>query len=46
MLQNRFNGILLINKDKDCTSHDVVDEVRQILNQRAIGHAGHSGSYG
>jgi len=35
-----FNGILLINKDKDCTSHQIVDEIRQILKQRAIGHAG------
>ena len=40
MLQNKFNGILLVNKNKDCTSHDVVDEVRQILNQKAVGHAG------
>lgn len=40
MIQNKFNGILLINKNKDCTSHDVVDEVRRILNQKAVGHAG------
>ena len=40
MLQNKFNGILLINKNKDCTSHDMVDEVRRILNQKAVGHAG------
>ena len=35
-----FNGILLINKDRDCTSHQIVDEVRRILKQRAVGHAG------
>ncbi len=40
MSPNTFSGILLINKDKDCTSHDIVDEVRKILNQRAVGHAG------
>ena len=40
MEKNKFNGILLINKDKNCTSHDIVDEVRQIFKQQAIGHAG------
>ena len=35
-----FNGILLINKDKDGTSHQFVNEIRRILNQRAVGHAG------
>ena len=40
-MQNQlFNGILLINKDKDCTSHQVVHEVRGILKQKAVGHAG------
>ena len=40
MEKNKFNGILLINKNKDCTSHDIVDEVRRILKQQAVGHAG------
>ncbi len=40
MFQNKFNGILLINKNKDCTSHQIVNEVRQILNQKEVGHAG------
>ena len=35
-----FNGVLLINKDKDCTSHQIVHEVRTILKQKSIGHAG------
>ena len=35
-----FNGVLLINKDTDCTSHQIVQEVRSILKQKAIGHAG------
>ncbi|MCY4321782.1 MAG: tRNA pseudouridine(55) synthase TruB [Bdellovibrionaceae bacterium] len=35
-----FNGLLLINKDRDCSSHQVVHEIRKILNQRSIGHAG------
>ena len=38
--QEPLNGILLINKDKICTSHQIVDEVRNILNQKAVGHAG------
>ena len=35
-----FSGILLINKETDSTSHQVVDEVRKILKQKSIGHAG------
>ena len=35
-----FNGVLLINKDKDCTSHQIVHAVRKILKQKSIGHAG------
>ncbi len=35
-----FDGALLINKVRGCTSHDVVDEARRILGQRAVGHAG------
>ena len=40
MSAKTFNGILLINKDKDCTSHHIVNEVRHILKQKAVGHAG------
>ncbi len=40
MSQKVFSGVLLINKDKDGTSHQIVDEVRKILKQRAVGHAG------
>ena len=40
MPQKIFNGVLLINKDKDGTSHQVVNEIRHILKQRAVGHAG------
>ena len=36
----RFNGVLLINKDTDCTSHQIVQEVRKVLKQKSIGHAG------
>ena len=35
-----YEGILLIDKDAGCTSHDVVDKVRRILKMRSIGHAG------
>ena len=40
MSENKIHGLLLINKDKDCTSHQMVQEVRQILQQKSIGHAG------
>ena len=33
-------GIILINKPKGITSHDVVDFVRQRLDTRKVGHAG------
>lgn len=35
-----MNGILLINKDKGCTSRDVVNEVSKILGTKKIGHTG------
>ena len=34
------NGILIINKEKGYTSHDVVAKLRGIINQRKIGHTG------
>ncbi|MBN1915609.1 tRNA pseudouridine(55) synthase TruB [Candidatus Dojkabacteria bacterium] len=37
---NRVNVVLAINKRKGITSHDLVDEVRQKLNTRKVGHAG------
>ena len=38
--QEEFHGLLLINKDIDCTSHQMVNKVRHILQQKSIGHAG------
>jgi len=35
-----MNGILVANKPKGMTSHDVVDEFRSILGERRIGHTG------
>ncbi len=35
-----YEGILLIDKDSGCTSHDVVDKVRRCLKIRSVGHAG------
>lgn len=35
-----MNGILLIDKDKGMTSHDVVNRVRRILGTRKVGHTG------
>ncbi|HBP25844.1 MAG TPA: tRNA pseudouridine(55) synthase TruB [Acholeplasmatales bacterium] len=35
-----MNGILLINKEKGMTSHDVVHQIKKILNINKIGHVG------
>ena len=34
------NGLLLVDKHPDCTSHDVVQRVRRLLKQRKVGHCG------
>ena len=39
-MSDLFNGVLLIDKKRGCTSHDVVAELRKALKQKAIGHAG------
>ena len=35
-----MNGALIINKPAHFTSHDVVNRVRGILQQRSVGHLG------
>lgn len=35
-----LNGIIVINKPKDYTSHDVVAKVKKILNVKKVGHTG------
>lgn len=35
-----FNGVIIVNKEKDFTSHDVVAKLRGILKQKKIGHTG------
>jgi tRNA pseudouridine55 synthase len=35
-----MNGVLIINKPRGLTSHDVVARVRRILTQKAVGHLG------
>lgn len=35
-----MDGLLIINKEKGMTSHDVVSKVRKILNTKRIGHLG------
>lgn len=35
-----MDGLLLVDKPKGMTSHDVVDRVRRILNTRKVGHTG------
>ena len=35
-----MNGILLIDKEQDWTSNDVVAKLKGILHERRIGHSG------
>ena len=35
-----MNGVLLINKPRGMTSHDVVMQVRRILGTKKVGHTG------
>ena len=35
-----MNGVLIIDKPAGLTSHDVVNRLRRILNQRSVGHLG------
>lgn len=37
---NEINGIIVINKPKNYTSHDVVAKVKRILNLKKVGHTG------
>ncbi len=37
---DRFHGILLLDKPSGMSSHDVVDRLRRIINQRSVGHVG------
>ena len=35
-----MNGILLVDKPADWTSHDVVAKLRGVLGERRMGHSG------
>ena len=35
-----MDGVILINKDKGISSHDVVSKIRKIFNTKKVGHAG------
>ncbi len=39
-MRDLFHGILLVNKEKNYTSHDVVQKIRYLLKQKSVGHAG------
>ena len=34
------DGFLIINKDKGCTSHDCVRQIRNLLDKKKVGHTG------
>jgi tRNA pseudouridine55 synthase len=40
VLLSQLNGLLLIDKPADITSHDVVARLRKILKQKTVGHTG------
>ena len=40
IVKSPVNGILILDKPAGMTSHDVVNRVRRILQQRAVGHLG------
>jgi len=40
MSQDRFHGLLIVDKPAGWTSHDVVGRVRRLIGQRSVGHAG------
>ncbi len=35
-----MNGIIVVNKEKGMTSHDVVNKIRKIFNTKKVGHLG------
>lgn len=37
---NTFDGVLLVDKPRGCTSHDVVDAVRRTFKIKKVGHCG------
>lgn len=39
-MNSQLNGILLLDKPKDWTSHDLVHFVRKLLNTKEVGHCG------
>lgn len=36
----QVHGLLIVDKPRNCTSHDVVDRVRRVLGERKVGHSG------
>lgn len=38
--KKQINGVLLVHKEQGVTSHDVVEQLRKILKQKSVGHAG------
>lgn len=36
----QVHGLLIVDKPRRCTSHDVVDRVRRALGERKVGHSG------
>lgn len=36
----QVHGLLIVDKPRHCTSHDVVDRVRRALGERKVGHSG------
>jgi len=39
-MAEELNGVLIINKHKGVTSHDIVFKIRKLFNTRKVGHTG------
>ena len=37
---DKIEGIIVVYKERGCTSHDVVDRVRKIVGTKKVGHTG------
>ena len=40
LTESNMRGIFAIYKPKGPTSHDIVDQIRKIMGERKVGHAG------
>ena len=39
-MENEISGVLLVNKHKGVTSHDIVFKIRRLFGTKKVGHTG------